>query len=202
MKPESHITQLIEAFSNPEKIQKGRDRQVFPMGHYQELMCFILHEGTVAAYKSDTHLLVSNIRAPFVIGLNALLDQNYDIYLQSRGPIRYELSPRAHCFEVIEKQQLWQHVAFMFMHATMSLTGNYFSSAGLSSYELVRNNLLELMECDAEMRLRINACDYIREKTHLSRSSVMKILADLKKGGYIDTRRGILIEIINLPKEY
>jgi hypothetical protein len=202
MKPENYITQLIDTLSCPENVLKGRDRQVFPLGHYKEIMCFILHEGTVAAYKSDTHLLVSNIRAPFVLGLNLLLEQNYDVYLQARGPVRYEMSLREHCFDVIEREQLWQHVAFMFMHVTRNLTDSYFSSAGLSSYELVRNNLLELMECDAEQRLRINACDYIREKTHLSRSSVMKILGDLKKGGYIDTQRGVLIDILNLPKDY
>lgn len=43
---------------------------------------------------------------------------------------------------------------------------------------------------------------YIREKTHLSRSGVMRILADLKTGGFIEMEEGRLIKINKLPAKY
>ncbi|MCU6398542.1 helix-turn-helix domain-containing protein [Enterobacter quasiroggenkampii] len=53
-----------------------------------------------------------------------------------------------------------------------------------------------------ELRLSINASDYIQEKTHISRSRVMKILSDLKTVEYIEIKRGILTKIIKLPESY
>ncbi|HEO9918192.1 TPA: helix-turn-helix domain-containing protein, partial [Enterobacter asburiae] len=44
--------------------------------------------------------------------------------------------------------------------------------------------------------------DYILEKTRLSRSRVMKILGDLRIGGYIEINRGILKKINKLPEKY
>ncbi|MGQ4695155.1 helix-turn-helix domain-containing protein [Enterobacter asburiae] len=42
----------------------------------------------------------------------------------------------------------------------------------------------------------------MQEKTHLSRSRVMKILSDLKAGDYIEIDRGILKKINRLPDNY
>ncbi|HEM8518519.1 TPA: helix-turn-helix domain-containing protein [Citrobacter amalonaticus] len=53
-----------------------------------------------------------------------------------------------------------------------------------------------------ELRLAVNASDYIQEKTHLSRSRVMKILSDLRLGDHIVMERGILIRINRLPEQY
>jgi CRP-like cAMP-binding protein len=48
----------------------------------------------------------------------------------------------------------------------------------------------------------VTAERYIREKTQLSRSGVMRILADLKTGGFIEMEEGRLIKINKLPARY
>ena len=58
------------------------------------------------------------------------------------------------------------------------------------------------MNENEDLRLLTNACDYIQEKTLLSRSGIMKILSDLKQGGHIVIERGILLEIKKLPEKY
>jgi DNA-binding IscR family transcriptional regulator len=75
-------------------------------------------------------------------------------------------------------------------------------SAGLTTYELIRQSLMTLMAKKETLRQTINTCDYIQEKTHISRSRVMKILSDLKIGNYIEIERGVLIKINKLPKTY
>ncbi|MHA0938650.1 helix-turn-helix domain-containing protein, partial [Enterobacter kobei] len=62
--------------------------------------------------------------------------------------------------------------------------------------------LNELFNEDPSVRNNITVESYIREKTHLSRSGVMRILAGLKKGGYIEMQRGVLINIVKLPEKY
>ena len=72
-----------------------------------------------------------------------------------------------------------------------------------TSYDIIRAQLYELMRESNEFRQNITAANYIQSRTFLSRSSVMKILADLKKGGYIVTDRGVLKQIQqNIPLKY
>jgi hypothetical protein len=57
------------------------------------------------------------------------------------------------------------------------------------------------MEEEEDYRRSVTAEKYIREKTQLSRSGVMRILADLKTGGFIEMEEGRLIKINKLPPD-
>ncbi|WP_251277424.1 helix-turn-helix domain-containing protein, partial [Enterobacter hormaechei] len=48
----------------------------------------------------------------------------------------------------------------------------------------------------------INIYDYIQEYTSLARSTIIKILADLKKGNYIQVEKGRLMYLSVLPEKY
>ena len=202
MKPEEHIVNLINALSVPSSVQDGRERQIISLMQYAEPMMFLLHEGTAAMYRSEDHLLISHLRAPFIAGLNLLTKKNQDVYLQARGVIRYEIVPRSRLVEALNTQGLWESLAYAHMFYTYRFMENHFTIVGVSTYDLVRNNLLSLMEENEELRASINACDYIQERTMLSRSGIMKMLGDLKKGGHIDIQRGILVAIHKLPLKY
>ncbi|WP_185955870.1 helix-turn-helix domain-containing protein [Limnobaculum zhutongyuii] len=71
-----------------------------------------------------------------------------------------------------------------------------------SSYLVVRHLLLQLNLLPKEKRYSINIAEFIQERTNLSRSYIMKVLSDLKTGGYITLRKGRLIELNHLPAKY
>ncbi|MDF3573418.1 helix-turn-helix domain-containing protein, partial [Enterobacter cloacae] len=48
----------------------------------------------------------------------------------------------------------------------------------------------------------INVYDYIQEYTNLARSTIIKILSDLKKGQYIVVEKGRLLNLTALPEKY
>lgn len=52
-----------------------------------------------------------------------------------------------------------------------------------------------------EIRQKMTAANYILSRSFLSRSGTMKILSYLKQAGFIDLRRGILMEISELPEK-
>ncbi|MCP6547610.1 helix-turn-helix domain-containing protein, partial [Klebsiella pneumoniae] len=55
----------------------------------------------------------------------------------------------------------------------------------------------------AETRLRVSILEYIQDRTHLSRSSILNVLSALKKGGYIAfARGGYLQSITSLPEKF
>ena len=58
------------------------------------------------------------------------------------------------------------------------------------------------MSEDARLRNSITAENYIRDKTNLSRSGIMRILSELKEGGYIEINRGILMMVHQLPEKF
>lgn len=202
MKPEEHITHLIEETSDPTRIKTGRDRQVISLLQYMEPMTVLLHEGIVAVYRNSDHMLLSNTQAPMIIGFNLVNDDNPDTYLLARGTIRYEILRREEFREIIDQQNLWQSLAWTSMYIAFRFLDYTFNSTSLPTYDLIKNNLKALMQEPETLRLRTNACDYIQEKTLLSRSGIMKILGNLKKGGHIVLDRGVLININHLPLRY
>jgi CRP-like cAMP-binding protein len=71
-----------------------------------------------------------------------------------------------------------------------------------SAYSVVREFLLEINDLILYQNRDINVYDYIQEYTNLARSTIIKILSDLKKGQYIVVEKGKLINISSLPERY
>lgn len=202
MKPETHFNVLIKAASDTRRIQSAKPRQLISLEKKTEPVTFILHEGVVAIYRSSDRLLIKYIRAPMITGMNELIDTNADIFIKAYRSVNYEILPTKEMLEVISTQGLWKEAAYCYMYAVRQLLVAHHSSVGLSTYELIRLNLIGLMNEDESLSAHVNVSDYILEKTRLSRSRVMKILGDLRIGGYIEINRGILIKINKLPEKY
>lgn len=66
---------------------------------------------------------------------------------------------------------------------------------------MIRQQLIKLMDEDESYRNAITAERYIREKPSC-RAAVMRILADLKTGGFIEIEDGRLVKINKLPARY
>lgn len=60
----------------------------------------------------------------------------------------------------------------------------------MDSYPMVRTLLTELADYPEAYRRQINVLSFIQRRTNLSRSRVMSILAELRKGGYYGPSRG------------
>lgn len=71
-----------------------------------------------------------------------------------------------------------------------------------SAYAVVREFLLEINDLIIQHKRDINIYDYIQEYTSLARSTIIKILSDLKKGNYIVVENGRLLNLTTLPEKY
>jgi DNA-binding IscR family transcriptional regulator len=62
---------------------------------------------------------------------------------------------------------------------------------------------MEMFLLPEENRLRVSMLEYIQDRTHLSRSSILNVLSALKKGGYIEfARGGYLQNMTALPEKF
>lgn len=165
MKPENYINKLIHELSDPQRVRLGRQRQIISLDNHEDPMTFILHSGIVAVYRTRDQLLLKFIEAPMIVGMNDLIDTNAGFYMQACDEIKYEIKPLKSTLEIINQRNLWQEAAYSYMYAIKRLLEAHETSVGLSTYELIRLNLVSLMTEKENLRLAVNACDYIQEKT-------------------------------------
>lgn len=141
--------------------------------------------------------------APFIFGLsNQLCDSSY-LFMRSEECSQVAVLSLAKVNDIIARENLWESMAALLVYTAGRVYDHCTRISAPSSYDIIRSQLYELMRESNEFRHSITAANYIQSRTFLSRSSIMKILADLKKGGYIMTERGVLKQIQqNIPLKY
>lgn len=160
-------------------------------------LCHLLISGSLEVHRDADSLLIVTIPAPSMVGLGV-----HDAYVIAAEPCKVATLTLDEAQRHIAELNLWELVTRQMMQITSKL---YTYSKQLSAptvYEIICNQLVELINEPEALRNGIAVERYIREKTHVSRSSVMKILADLKTGGYIVIEGGRLLEIRHLPPKY
>lgn len=165
-------------------------------------ICYLILEGTIAVYRSSDDMMLSTARPPAVFGLANLTDIYFNDYFKTVTPCLIGSLPVEKASEIINENALWDLLSRQLMYVSDRLYHNVMSQGAPTAYEMIRQQLVKLMAEDESYRLNITAERYIREKTRLSRSGVMRILADLKTGGFIDMDDGKLIKINKLPARY
>ncbi|SNY71451.1 cAMP-binding domain of CRP or a regulatory subunit of cAMP-dependent protein kinases [Enterobacter sp. CC120223-11] len=163
-------------------------------------MCYIILSGSVSVIRNSDKRVLVNISAPLILGLNIFGEDTIHIKLLSECQVG-EL-PLETAMEIIRTRNLWEQMTYYMMSFSKKIwISSEMLSAG-SSYDLIKYQLTELMKEPEDYRNNISADLYIKNKTNLSRSGIMRILAELKKGGYIVMLRGILLKINQLPPKF
>ena len=165
-------------------------------------ICYLILEGTVAVYRKSDDMMLSTARAPAVFGLANLTDIYFNDCLMTFSPCLIGTLTTERLNDIIQEKALWGLLSKQIIFAYSRLYNNVMPQGAPTAYEMIRQQLVKLMEEDRSYRLSVTAERYIREKTQLSRSGVMRILADLKTGGFIEMEEGRLITINKLPARY
>jgi hypothetical protein len=118
----------------------------------------------------------------------------------SEGVIYRLESQRA--IEIISREQCWSSLAYFLAFQVGFLSNRQHDISHKSSYIVIRTLLIEMSNEPDEIIKNHSIEKYISERSHLGRSGIMKILSDLRKGGYVEIKRGKLIKINKLPERY
>ncbi|WP_312343745.1 helix-turn-helix domain-containing protein [Leclercia sp.] len=163
---------------------------------------YLIIEGSVAIYRRSNDMLLSTANSPAILGLANLTDIYFDNYFKTLEPCVIGTLATDKVNDICTEKDLWSVVSRHLMFVYNRLYHHVMPVGSPTAYELIRQQLQELMAEDESFRARITAERYIRDKTQLSRSGVMRILADLKAGGYVEMEEGRLISINKLPARY
>lgn len=202
LRPSDYAPELIEHFRHKAEIKHvlARRRLGFQVGG--ERLCYLVLKGRCTIHRKSDDLLISTLTGPALIGLSNLQRLEVDAYIKTLVPCDIASLKMTDVYDIIVSNDLWEVVA----KHMMVLAGKLFHSneqlSAPSAYDIVRAQLNELINEAPSIRENITAERYIREKTHLSRSGIMRMLAALKGGGFIELHKGILVNIAKLPAKF
>lgn len=161
----------------------------------------LLESGVYAFCHSESDIVVSTIFAPTVLGLIDAYSAFYDVPSRPLHYIYAETSGSGHFVpvdefvRVLDEQNQWHDVAKVLAQRMIVMSIREKEFIGTDSYPMVRSLLLELQNYPEKYRGKINVLDFVLRRTGLSRSRIMSILAELRKGGYITINRGRLLSV-------
>ncbi|NJQ21268.1 helix-turn-helix domain-containing protein [Pantoea sp. LS15] len=201
LKPLRHIEKLIEnMLPDAEKIilSKGEVVQYYRNDSRQ---CFLLTHGSVALHRRGDGIILNSESAPFILGVSSQFSSEH-LYVRALETSKMA-SVSLDCFNhVVARQNLWEHFSHLLIYTASRVYEHCAQISQMSAYDIIRFQLVELMQEPEAVRLNITAAAYIKSRTYLSRSGIMRILAELRTGKYITMERGVLIDIRHLPRKY
>lgn len=204
-KPLWAIEKLIECFRTKSipVITQDQDAVVKLHNDQGELQVLCVLEGEVDVYRNSDQLLFATASAPTIFGMQGS-PYRYDIYkFVCKPACVIEMLPLSSALEIIVENSLVKELLICqsYFNDYHAYRTNMLISK--TAYEIIRALLLELEQIVVEERVNISALNYIVERSHLGRSSIMRIMAELREGEYIKIENGKLISILrNLPKAF
>lgn len=163
--------------------------------------CFLLLHGSVALHRRGDGIVLNSESAPFILGVSSQLSSEH-LYVRALETSEVASVSLA-CFNhVVAQQNLWEHFSNLLIYTASRVYEHCAQISQMSAYDIIRFQLVELMQEPEAIRQNITAAAYIKSRTYLSRSGIMRILAELRTGKYITMERGVLVEIHHLPRKY
>ncbi len=167
-----------------------------------------INDGLVSAINSDSGHFTYTLYPPTIVGLS----HGYGAFYNVPGSIRSTLFAETDAtlyfvslqsfIDIADTQELWHDVARILAHRITTLINKESTYIGEDSYSIIRSVIQEVWLYPDSYRLQISLPRFIQKRSGLSRSRIMKILLDLKIGGYVKIVNGRLIHVGKLPSSY
>ncbi|POZ17531.1 hypothetical protein C3Z09_07305 [Lelliottia aquatilis] len=203
IKPLDIINKLINCFSKHSQPLLGRygdDRIPFIDDDGKSIVTLIT-SGQVDIWRNHDNLLVATVIAPGILGLQGS-DFRYHTHTfrrQGLSDILYLTHEAA--MKIINENNLASDVMTYQAYIGDHQSYRDIVMVNSSTYSIVCMMLTELAQHPNHAEMSVEK--YILTRTRLARSGVMKILSDLRYGGFIEMEKGKLIKLgIPFPKNY
>ncbi|MCE0801392.1 helix-turn-helix domain-containing protein [Buttiauxella sp. A2-C1_F] len=202
-RPESAIQRLI-AILEPH----GTPMEVIPRKRinweYKEIPQFyIFKQGEISVLRAADGLVIATVSGQNLFGIAESIQplRSHILRVETECTMLRLDASLAH--EIITQEGMWKDIAVILAYYTTHLFYRDSVVVQQRTYSIIRGHLIEMNRLPEDSRLRTSILDYIQERTHLSRSSILNVMFALKNGGYINIKRGgYLLAVINLPEKF
>ncbi|WP_167467281.1 helix-turn-helix domain-containing protein [Buttiauxella warmboldiae] len=165
-------------------------------------VCFV-EQGDLQIILAYGDKVLFEISAPVTIGVQQLYTHCYNYYTIFKTDATVWLLD-IECFKtVVENNNIWHELMVVICHV-MDRIDDYHRTTYLAtnSYDLVKHCLEQIWQLPEQERENTSVFTYIMKRHNISRSSITKIIHSLNVGGYIKTKRGILLQVKKIPHGY
>lgn len=201
LRPTLYTRTLVDNMQQAAKIKRIPPRRRLYLMVGETHYCYLIIEGLISFHRRRDDMTVGTLAAPYLLGISNTEGDEIKGYIKTITPCTIGIMTVDEAFSYITENELWPLLSRHLMGLTRKIYSYSQNIAAPSTYEIVRLQLQELMEEDPYVRANTTIENYISSKVHLSRSSIMRILAELRNKGHIEIHRGILIKIISLPEQ-
>ncbi|MDX6018766.1 helix-turn-helix domain-containing protein [Scandinavium sp. V105_16] len=201
-KPTAEIEKLLFHLTPFSNNFETKERQTINYMDNEKRKCFLLHKGSVSLYRSVDGMVLNTESAPFIFGMSTQMTDPEYLFIRTHEVSEVSWMPLEVANQVIADNNLWRSLSQMLIYTVTRVYDHCTKISSLSSYDIIRYQLYELMSEPEAIRHSVTIANYVQSRTFVSRSSIMKILAQLKTGGYITTDKGLLLAIHNIPLKY
>lgn len=198
-RPEEAIHLLISALKKSGELRHFASGAHIPV---QPDHIIVIEQGSLSMHRVMDSLMMIESTRPQLLGITYNNQFSRHFMVKAESACEARIVPRGEFEAIIEARQLWRELLLVVSWYYDVLYWKSYHYLGRQSYTLIRNCLIELAAKDEQERDEINACDFIRGKTNLSQSYILKVFSDLRKGDYIDISRGRPKSINKLPERY
>lgn len=207
-KPEAEVRRIIDCLlpaATPVVTQGGGaiDMALLSKGE-GDLVVVLLLKGQINFIRTVSEgILFGAAYAPAVLGLQGSEFRKNSFKYVAQGDCHISFLSRETAIDLISEQRLTREV--LNYHAYIADMEVKYSTRLINktAYEIVCTLLLELTELPEAVRRKTSVAKFILERSNMGRSGMMRILADLRKGDYIDIQNGKLVAILKtLPRYY
>lgn len=201
--PHAEIDKMIALLTPLGQKVKLKTGQHIPMTYKGEKVCYLILEGYCSFRHRESDIIFAHAYAPFIIGLAELyIPFNVGFYRSEAEveAIRVTLSNFEHC--MAEDPTCWRTTTIVLSYILQRVFIRDSQISSKNAYSVVRNLLIDLDQQPFYVKEKKAVAKYILERTTLSRSTVMHILSQLQRGKYITLKRGLLLELRELPEGF
>lgn len=202
-RPSQQINDIITSVINSTNLSSvilsyNPSRSNHTLLHDDEILLIL--EGWIEFSHKENNVMLGGVKGPYILKLvPKALSDNYDVSANSH--FSYITCPRPLFYAHIEAHNLWRDLFTILSYSSLLMFQQLKVMEMGSLYEVVKYYLIKI-ESDAEIMQKENVCHYITTRTGYSRSGVMTIIRELRKGGYIETDNGRLLWIKALPQGF
>lgn len=190
----NHMVPLSEQIT----IEKG---EIVHYSRDENRYCYLLMRGSVALHRRGDGIILNSESAPFVLGVSNQYTNSH-MYVRALETSQIGMLALSSFNKIIADESLWEPFCWLLMYSASRVYEHCVMISQLSAYDIICTQLVELMQEPKSIREHTTAAKYIKSRTWLSRSGIMRILSELRTGGYITMQRGVLQEINHLPLRY
>ncbi|HEX4500985.1 MAG TPA: helix-turn-helix domain-containing protein [Scandinavium sp.] len=203
IRPQQAINRLLDALEPHATPISAVARKKLNWQYKGKQQIYLFREGEISILRDSDGLLMITVYEGHVFGIAEILQPMRGHVLRTEIESVVLRMDAEEAIRIIKEQNLWEDVTSLLAYHTSYLAYRDALVLQQRTYAVIRSHLMEMILLPEEMRMRISILDYIQDRTHLSRSSVLNVLSALKKGKYIQfIRGGYLQHIESLPEKF